>query len=41
MIKSEVSVSKLVERLDLKEYTDGLNLKKRMAVLISAGNYLA
>ncbi|MBR2045816.1 MAG: HPr(Ser) kinase/phosphatase [Agathobacter sp.] len=29
MIKSEVSVSKLVERLDLKEYTDGLDLKKR------------
>lgn len=29
MIKSEVSVSKLIERLDLKEYTDGLDLKKR------------
>lgn len=29
MIKSEVNVSKLVERLDLKEYTEGLDLKKR------------
>ena len=29
MNKNEVSVSKLVEQLDLKEYTDGLDLKKR------------
>lgn len=29
MSKKEVSVSKIVERLDLKEYTDGLDLKKR------------
>ena len=29
MSKNEVSVSKIVESLDLKEYTDGLDLKKR------------
>ena len=29
MNKNEVSVSKLIERLDLKEYTEGLDLKKR------------
>lgn len=29
MIKNEVSVSKLVKQLDLKEYTDGMDLKKR------------
>ncbi len=29
MNKNEVSVSKLVERLDLKEYTDGMDLRKR------------
>lgn len=30
MNKNEVSVSKLVERLDLKEYTDGIDLRRRM-----------
>ena len=29
MSKNEVSVSKLMKRLDLKEYTDGLDLKRR------------